>query len=333
MRNRLLKITLSLAIAIMFLWLAFKNVDLKELWGQITEVRLYWLLPFTLVMAVTHYFRAERWLLLISDVKKQPHRSTLYAGVMVGYMLNNIFPRLGEISRPVYVARKMGISTGNLFGTIVLERVIDIVFLIGFLIFISFYVVQDPQVISQIFGTEAWTTSAYFIVPAGIILLVFFAWAGYRMLVYLDNHNSVTNPLLLKVVDFGKMFWSGLISIRKVGNWPLFLLYTMGIWIGYVAMAYLPFWMLDLHQVYDLGFIEAMIVTIISAVGITIPTPGGLGTYHLFVQQSMWLLFSVPLVTALTYATITHAATILIVYVIGAGALWFDKYYTLKSEV
>jgi glycosyltransferase 2 family protein len=333
MTRKVLKILISLLIAILFLWLAFREVNLPELWQQITEIKLWWIVPFTAVMMFSHYLRAERWMLLLNDFERKPPRSTLFAGVMIGYMMNNVFPRLGEVSRPLYVGRQMKLSTSNLLGTIVLERIIDLTCLIGFLIFISFYFISDQQIISQIFGTDSWTVNVYIIIPLILFILFFSVWAIFKLMIYLQKSDTVKNTFFTKLVEMTKMFWKGLLSVKEVRNWPLFILYTLGIWIGYTAMAYLPFIMLDLHQVYNLGFIEAMIITVISAVGVAVPTPGGIGSYHLFIQQSLWLLFSVPLVTALTYATITHAATVLLIFVTGAFVLWFDKYYTLKTKL
>lgn len=332
MTRKVLKIFLSLFVAIFFLWLAFREVNMPELWQQIRNIKIGWILPFTLILLGSHYLRAERWMLLLSDLQRRPPRSTLFAGVMVGYMLNYVLPRLGEISRPVYVARQLKLSTGNLLGTIVLERVIDLFCLIIFLLFITYYYVSDKQVISQIFGTESWNVNIYLVVPALISIIFFATWAGYQILRYLDEKNRIRYPFLKKLISFIKLFWKGLISVKDVRNWPLFILYTCGIWAGYTAMAYLPFRMLDLQLIYELGFMEALVITVISAVGFSIPTPGGIGSYHLFIQQSLWLLYSVPLVTALTYATITHAVSMLLVFLTGSVVLWFDKYHTLKSK-
>jgi hypothetical protein len=226
----------------------------------------------------------------------------------------------------------LNISSGNLLGTIVLERIIDVACLVAFLLIISFYVISDQQVISQIFGTEGWTVNVYLLFPALILLLILGTWAGFRILRYLENQNKIQSPFFTRFVEYVSRFWKGLISVKDVKNWPLFIFYTIAIWTGYTIMAYLPFWMLDLHQQYNLGVMEAMVITIISAVGVTVPTPGGIGSYHLFVQQSLWVLFSVPLVTALTYATIAHGVTVILVFITGAAVFWFDKYYTLKSK-
>ncbi len=332
-RHRTIKILVSVAVGGLFLWLAFRNIQLEELWQQILSVNTSWIIPYIGALAVSHYLRAERWLLLLEDLEKKPPRSTLFAGVMVGYMLNNVIPRLGEVSRPVYVARRLKTGSGSLFGTIVLERIIDMSCLILCLLFISFYYVAEPNTISRIFGTDQWESQVYLVLPALIIAGVAAIWAAFKMIRRIDKTGAIENPLWSRFVEFTGRFWTGIKSIRKVRNWPLFVLLTLGIWTGYALMAYLPFWMLDLHLDYQLGLIEAIVVTVISAAGMAVPSPAGVGSYHLFVQQSLWILYSVPILSALTYATITHAMMVLMVFVTGGAALWFDKYYTLKMKL
>jgi hypothetical protein len=96
-------------------------------------------------------------------------------------------------------------------------------------------------------------------------------------------------------------------------------------------MTYLPFYMMNMQDVYGLTFSDGIVITIVSSLGVSVPTPGAVGSYHLFIQQSLHLLYEVPLVEALTYATVTHAATIATVLLIGPLSLWWDKYYTLKN--
>ncbi|MEX2574937.1 MAG: lysylphosphatidylglycerol synthase transmembrane domain-containing protein, partial [Balneolaceae bacterium] len=237
--RRFLKIFLSLVAAAFFLWLAFREVNVQELWKQIIQVKLGWILPFALTMLVSHYLRAERWLLLLTGLEKKPTRSTLFTGVMLGYLMNYVFPRLGEVTRPVYVARQLNISSGRLLGTIVLERVIDLVSLIGFLMVVIFYFIGDHQAFGRIFGAGSWTTRVFLLVPAFLLLLTVLTWAGYRTLQSLKRGNR--HPLMARFVDYGTLFWKGFSSLRRVENWPLFVLLTVCIWFGYILMAYLSF--------------------------------------------------------------------------------------------
>src|SRR5690554_6576891 len=101
MAKKITNIAVSILAADFFIWLALQGVNLPEIWSQIQTVTFYWLPFFLVVMMLSHYLRAERWRLLLKNEGQNVNRSTLFAGVMLGYVVNNIVPRLGEISRPV----------------------------------------------------------------------------------------------------------------------------------------------------------------------------------------------------------------------------------------
>lgn len=331
MTKRSLNILVSIVVAGLFIWLAIRNIDLGEVWGEMQVVTFYWLPPFIIVLLGSHFLRAERWRLLLKKEQRNIPRSTLFAGVMLGYMVNNIVPRLGEVSRPVYVAKKHDLSSGNMLGTIVLERIIDVCTMFLLMVFIAFYISRDFGILEQIFGIESWSFYTYLIIPAILLLLIAGIIVFYKLLVWIDSRQLIFHPLLQKVIKMSRSFGEGMISIKHVDNWPMFLLLTAGIWIGYITMTYIPFYMLDLQGQFGLTPADAIVLTLVSSIGVSIPTPAGIGSYHLLMQQSMWLLYSVPLVTALTYATVAHAATVLLIFLFTPLALWWDKYYTLKT--
>lgn len=332
MSKRTLNVALSLIVAALFIWLASRSVDPSEFKEQFSSVTFYWLPAFIIVLLISHYLRAERWRLLLKE-EDQPNvpRSTLFAGVMFGYMMNNIIPRLGELSRPVYVAKKQGLSSGNLLGTIVLERLIDICSMMILMALVAILLSTDFELLEQLFGIDGWAWYTYLILPAILLFVVISIWFFYKILIYLDQKNSISNPLFEKIVRAGRSFGEGMISIKHIKNWPVFLLLTAGIWIGYITMTYIPFWMLDLQSNFALTFQSAIVLTVVSSIGVSIPTPGGIGSYHLLMQQSMGLLYGVPLATALTFATVAHGTMMLLIFIIAPAALWFDKYHTLKS--
>lgn len=331
MTKRSLNILVSIVVAGLFIWLAVRNIDMGDLWNQIQTVTFYWLPFFIIVLLISHFLRTERWRLLLKKEQRNIPRSTLFAGVMLGYMLNNIVPRLGEVSRPVYVAKKHDLSSGNMLGTIVLERIIDVCTMLLLMVFIAFYISRDFGVLEQIFGIENWSFYTYLIIPATLLFMIAGIISFYKLLVWVDSKQIISNPFLQKVIIVSRSFGEGMIAIKNVDNWPMFLLLTAGIWIGYIAMTYIPFYMLDLQGQFGLNIADAIVLTLVSSIGISIPTPAGIGSYHLLIQQSMWLLYSVPLVTALTYATVAHATSVLLIFLIAPLALWWDKYYTLKT--
>lgn len=330
-KRRILNIFISVVVALLFVQLAVRSVDLNELWQQVKMATFYWLPFFVAALLVAHFLRAERWRLLLKNEEETVPRSTLFAGVMLGYMLNNVIPRLGEISRPVYVAKKQGLSSSVLIGTIVVERLFDLATMMILILFASLYLIADIGVLEQLFGTAGWPWYTYSAVPLFFILVMAGIWLIYKLL----NHPEAKEPFKSKMLNTAlakaRLFTEGMISIRHVKNWPLFLLLTAGIWIAYILMTYLPFYMMNLQSVYGLTMSDAVVLTMVSSIGVSIPTPAGIGSYHLLIQQSMWLLYNIPLVTALTYATIAHAVTVLLVFATGPVALWWDKYSTLKN--
>lgn len=338
MVKRALKIGLALFIGGLFLWLAFRNVRLREVWEYAQNISFGWLLPLALTSLCSHILRAERWRLLVEHDKKGLDRITMIAGVMMGYLLNIVGPRLGEVTRPVYVAKRENLSSSKLMGTIVLERIIDLATMGFLMLVVSVYLISDLSLLTQIFGEEtvSFFTDGFSLVSAlwlagGIALLGGLAYGAVKLFRWLGRHFEVIGTWVERIEDALKMFRDGLLSARKVKNWWLFITYTILIWFGYTMMTYIPFWMFDMQQVYDLNMLDALVITVISAIGIAIPSPGGIGTYHYFVKQSLLVLFAVPAVTGLAYATITHASMILIVSLFTPVFLAIDKFRSAKA--
>lgn len=328
--RRILNILVSLIVASLFIWLALRNVDTAEVWEQIRRVTYYWLPFFLVFMLSSHFLRAERWRLLLLNENRNIRRSTLFAGVMMGYFFNNLVPRLGEVTRPVYVARQHGMSSSKLIGTIVIERLFDLATMMVLILFAGLYLVTDLTGLQELFGTDSWPWYFYLIIPLLFLMTAVGIWLVRKILISLEKNEKISNPLISKIAEKSRHFSDGIVSIRHVENWPLFLLLTAGIWVGYIIMTYLPLYMMSLQDVYGLTLSDAVVLTIVSSVGVSIPTPAGIGSYHLLIQQSMWMLYNVPLVTALTYATVAHGVTVIAVFITGPLALWWDKTHTLN---
>lgn len=330
--KRIIKITLALALGGVFLWLAFRNVRLAEVWEYSKQIQFGWILPFAIVALLSHVIRAERWRLLIKHDKEEVDRFTLFTGVLVGYLLNFVGPRLGEVSRPVYVARQESLSSSKLMGTIVLERIIDVITMVIIMFIVSVYLISDISLLSQIFGDEtiAFLTNSsslgtYLWVAGFALFAGVTAYLLTKLIRYLGQHIRILGEWVDKAEEVLLKFKDGLLSARKVKQWWLFILYTGLMWLCYTLMTYIPFWMFDMQSTYDLNMLDALVITVISAIGIAIPSPGGIGTYHYFVKQSLFVLFAVPAVTGIAYATITHTAMILFVCSITPVALFIDK--------
>ena len=338
MIKKIIKTSLALGIGGVFLWLAFRNVNFSELWEYTKKISFGWILPFAVTLLISNILRAERWRLLIEHEKKDLDRITLIAGVLTGYLLNMVGPRLGEVSRPVYVAKRENLNSSKLIGTIVLERIIDLATMILLMVIVAVYLISDLGVLRQIFGdqtmnlltggvplvTTLWSIFTVVMIGLSIYLII-------KGIQYLARRVEKVYWWVERVKEALNQFKDGLLAVREVKRWGLFIFYTLLIWTCYTLMSYIPFWMFDMHQVYGLGLLEAITITVISAIGIAIPSPGGLGTYHYFVKQTLLVLFAVPAVTGLAYATVTHAATVVFVVLYTPTLLAIDKWRQSKS--
>lgn len=336
--KRIIKIVLALSLGGVFLWLAFRNVRLDEVWEYSQDIQFGWILPFAVAALFSHIFRAERWRLLIEHDKKEVDRITLISGVLVGYLMNIVGPRLGEVSRPVYVAKREGLSSSKLMGTIVLERIIDVVVMVFLMAVVSVYVISDWNVLGQIFGEETiafLTNESNLLTYVWVIFFLFLVAAGgyfgVKFILYLGTKFEVLQDWIDRAKEMLVMFKDGFLSARKVKHWWLFIAYTGMIWVCYTLMTYIPFWMFNMQEIYNLDMLDALVITVISAIGIAIPSPGGIGTYHYFVKQSLLVLFAVPAVTGIAYATITHASMVIFVGSITPIALFIDKLRSTKA--
>ncbi|MFN1835627.1 lysylphosphatidylglycerol synthase transmembrane domain-containing protein [Balneola sp. MJW-20] len=331
-----LKVFISVLLGALFLWFAFRKVDLNELIEAASGISYGWILPFVAATLFSHFIRALRWNMLINDVEQKPSLLNLYTGVMFGYLTNIALPRVGELTRPVYVARQIDESNSKMIGTIVLERVIDLLSMLFLMVLVVIFLVSDPAVLSNLFGVDITDSE----VQSGLLInALLFLGAGIMalgILVIVIRSLSKGEGWLAdkarSVLNTGKTFTEGLLTIRNLKNWPLFVFYTLLIWFLYICMTYIPFGMFEMHTAYGLTFTDAIVLTVVSAVGISIPTPGGIGTYHLFITQSLLILFAVPEVVGLSYATITHAGTIIVVLISSPLLLVIDKWASLKSN-
>ena len=333
MIKKILKYSVSVAIAALFLWLAFRNVKFEELTTYFTTMSYSWLIPFSIVTLIAHYLRAERWLLLLEEQEDiRSHRLSLFTGVMLGYLVNYAFPRLGEVSRCVYVGKKKNIPSSTLLGTVVLERIIDLICMAILLLIVAVYVIADVEILGQIFGDRMVGYIQGLMKPAnliyGVLALAGLGVVGYgvlRLIELLSRSFELVAKGYEKFQQLNRMFLDGLLSLRKVKNWWAFLAYTVLIWFGYILLVYFPFWMFDLQDTYNLNLLDATSITVISAIGIVLPSPGGIGTYHYFVKQALLILAAVPAVTGLAFGLVTHAVMMILVVIATSLLLLLDR--------
>lgn len=339
MRKNWKTIAISLPIGALFVWLAVKNVNFDEIGDAFSKIQYGWIPAFILISTLSYMLRAERWMLLLGEEREKANRSTFYAGTMFGYLMNYVIPRIGEVSRCVYVSKKDGIPTLKLIGTVVLERVIDTLMLLLMVIFLFVYVITDSETIIRLFGEKnaelilgagSWQTA---LIGLGLILIVLTGYLlVHKLLSFFAKRESLLGKISIKILGLIQVFIEGLSNIKKVHNWPYFVILTIAMWVCYVMMTYVPFSMFNMQETFHLGIADAATLMVLAAIGVALPSPGGIGTYHWFVKQTLFVLFAVPESEGLVYAFVTHSSMLVLVLLISPIFIGINSFINRKKS-
>ena len=112
----------SIILAVVFLYIAFYNVDFSEVLQIVSHANIVWVLIFIVVTMFGHYLRALRWKYILNSVKPNTSMKNLFGSLMVGYGVNCVTPKLGEVTRAVLIGKWEGLSRSSMFGTVILDR-------------------------------------------------------------------------------------------------------------------------------------------------------------------------------------------------------------------
>lgn len=318
----------SFALAGALLYLALRGANLAAMRDAFTSARYRWLFPLVGVVLLSHLLRAWRWTVLLDALPARnpapPSRASLgtaFASLMIGYMVNYATPRLGELVRTGNQALRERRSFGAVLGTVIAERVLDVLVLALAVGSTLLLLASRSTELGRLFFTPIRERLAglpldSLLVTGGLaiaaaLLLGVLAWRSDALC---DAWSQHAYPALATFRD-------GLVTVLRSGRPAALILSTFGIWCCYTLMAYLPLRMLSLAQPYGLGLLEAWELMALGSLGMLVPSPGGLGSYHYVTVQSLAYLFGVPETGAAAYAVLTHGAQLLLYLAMGSLCL------------
>ena len=314
--------SLSFSLSAFFLYIAFRGTDFGEIFAAIRKANYVWLLAGFCVMMLSHVVRAWRWRYLLEPVKPGIPLRSLFSGVMIGYFVNNILPRAGELARPYAIRRTESVPASAALGTVVVERILDTLMFLA-LVFAIPIVYDGPLLDSFPWLPRAGMILMVVMIPILALPLVLMLRRDWTDAVVRAAARILPARFGERVKWSAHSFLDGFLFLKKPVGAIVTLSTTVVIWGLYMMSMYCSFFGFGLQETLD---VRAAFVTLaISSIGIAIPTPGGTGTYHAFVSQTLTQLFAVEGALALSYATATHAIMFIGVSVIGAYYLMTDQ--------
>lgn len=307
-------------------------MDLARVWLALKQADYRWAVPAVIVTVGSHLLRAWRWQMLLnvlpsSDRSKHTNVSlnTSFGSLMIGYMVNYAAPRLGEVARSANLSRREELSFSSVLGTVAVERVLDICILGGAMVSVflilwdqihTIYALFFAPSINYITGiSSTWLVGGVGLAVLGVASLGYY-W--YRSGSTRDTLRQFWREHGAPLVD---RFLVGLKTLFRSGRPGGIIGSTVGMWAGYLLMAYIPLIMLDMTEPFDLSLLDTWAIMILGTLGILVPVPGGAGSYHYITIQTMVYLFAVDEAAAATYAVLTHAGQMLLYVAVGMGFL------------
>jgi len=308
--RRLPHLVLALLVSVGFLYLAFRNVELDELGAALQRIHISWLLIAIMVSLLIMVFRAWRWQLELRPLEHVPF-GRLWVIISVAYMAINLLPvRIGEIVRPWLLSRRSGVSFSSVVGNIVLEKTMDSVIIVFYILLGLLTVENLPVWVRR--GAMVPAIAAAVLVS----LVILFWWRGEafvdRWLLHRlpPGFGDKLKKVLAAMAD----------GMRVIPNPVLLLsvfLVSLSLWFLPILSSYIMIRAFD----FPVPFGAALVVFIFIGFGTALPNlPGMIGPYQYACQLALGL-FGVSEVDALAYGLVLNAVQFLSLVAQGLVAL------------
>ena len=316
------KIALPFILGSAILWWMYRGEDFGSIRHVLTdEMNWTWMLlsfPFGILAQM---FRGWRWQQTLEPLDERPRTSTAIYAIFISYAASLVIPRIGEFSRCAVLKRYEGISFTKALGTVVTERAVDtliimlysgLILLLAMSTFGTFFQKTGTSLdhILSGFSLTGWLVTAI----CGIAVLI--------LLHLLLKNFSIYNKVKMTLSGI----WEGVLSLKDVKNLPLYLFFSVGIWVCYFLHYYLTFFCFDFTT--GLGIGCALVSFVVANFAVIVPTPNGAGSWH-FAIKTMLVLYGVADEQALWFVLIVHTVQTMLVIALGIYA-WTALLFTKR---
>ncbi len=284
----IIKLIVFLGIGFLFIYFFLLKLDASQkaaIWDSFTNADYFWVVLAMICCLVSHFVRALRWQLLYQPIGYKPRLNNVFGSVMVAYMANLAFPRLGEVMRCATLRTSENIPIEKSLGTVVTERAIDVlafgvILLIGLAVMYGQAKVWLMEVLSEkIQSLPTLAVILCIVIALGIAAIILYKLLRQKLLKY--KLFQKIDSIIIGCID-------GLKSIFKLrpASVFLFVLYSAIIYFLYILGGLIIFQAIP--ETCKLGFGAAFVMYLFGSVGMTI-SQGGLGAYPVLIWQALAL--------------------------------------------
>ena len=298
------------------LWLSLRGINVGEgedkgtfLWNAWQKSDKFYLFLMAIAAMVSHLLRALRWKMLLVPTGNKIGLGNSFLSLMIGYLINLAVPRGGEVSRCYNLYKLEGTPVEVSFGTVVVERIVDVLCLLV-LIICSFFI--EWSKLEGFINTLNFSSGKGGVSIPFWVYLIALGGVGILVGLYLLRKNEK----FLKIIQG---FKEGLLAVFKLKNKGLFVFYSLAIWSLYFSMSY--FIIKAFPETQALGFSAVVTLFAIGSIAMAAPLPGGAGSYHTLVPLGLVMLYNLPKTDATAFVFVFHGWQTFIMIVSGVISL------------
>ncbi|MDQ3141837.1 MAG: flippase-like domain-containing protein [Bacteroidota bacterium] len=290
----------------------------KKLYADIKTVHWPLIACVFVSFIISNLSRAKRWQIIFSSIGNKIHYINSFGAVLVAYLVNLGIPRSGEFVRAGLISKYENISFDKSFGTIILDRIID---MICMCLLIGVFILLQWNVFLRFYNEQFSSESLFKKIAPLLLIFGFFAflyftrsiWRNWKLARWLSN----------KI----KGLMEGILAIRTLDRPFSFVFHTVIVWVGYYMMLF--FALKAFPPTSQISPLETLGVYVFGAMGMVVPTPGGMGSYQFLIIMAL-SYYGINEVDAFSFSNIAffsaQFATNIILGIFGFALLsWFNK--------
>ncbi|WP_313376214.1 lysylphosphatidylglycerol synthase transmembrane domain-containing protein [Chishuiella sp.] len=260
-------------LAVFFVIITVKQIDFERVVSVLKETNYFWIFASMALSILSYWIRATRWNLLLKPMGYHTKTSSGFWAISFAYFMNLTIPRSGEVARATSFYKMENVPFEKSFGTVVLERVIDLFFL---LLFVGLTLIFNYQTFIHFIelGQKEKTTNnntessftLYYILFTLFIIAIIITLFLWKKIIKTKLFNRI------KLFLFG--LWEGILSISKLQKKGLFIFYSCALWICYFLMTFVV--LFAFPETKNFGIPEGLFLLIAGSFGMILPVSGGL---------------------------------------------------------
>ncbi len=310
---KFLKIAIPLGVGAFLIYYSYSKFSEE----QLEEIKFYFKKAdyFIIILSVffsllSHISRAFRWNYMLEPLGYQPKKLNNFMAVYVAYIMNIFIPKSGEVSRAVIINKYEDVPFDKAFGTIISERIVDLIFLFGFT---AIALLLQFDKLSQYLITELPLKTLYSIIGIALIL-------GIGSLLLLKYSKS---KFIYKIKKFFSGLKEGVLSILKMKKKVPFIIHSFLIWGLYLLSFYTATFALD--ETSTIAFSTLIITFVVGSFSFAF-TNSGFGSYPFFVAGIL-AVFAIPETVGTAFGWIVWTSNIASIVFFGGLSFLILPFY------